>query len=146
MVTPRSVETWPSSGGSWPVIIRNKVVLPDPLGPTRPIFSPFWSAAEASMKRIWWPFCLLTLSRRIICAGTRKRILRRPYATGSPKGKTFRTPHRRYELSGRFGRGIAAALGAAAPVLEGEGYCKQRARLESLGVRSCLVGRALRRA
>ena len=42
------------------------MVLPAPLGPTRPIFSPFWRAAEASMKRIWWPTCLLTLSRRII--------------------------------------------------------------------------------
>ena len=66
MVTPRSTSTWPSSGGSWPVIMRNSVVLPAPLGPTRPIFSPFWSAAEASMKRICWPFCLLMLSRRIM--------------------------------------------------------------------------------
>src|SRR4030081_61953 len=67
MVTPRSTATWPSSGCSWPVIIRNSVVLPAPLGPTRPTFSPFWSAAEASMKSIWWPFCLLMLSRRIMC-------------------------------------------------------------------------------
>src|SRR5262245_24049845 len=67
MVTPRSTATWPSSGCSSPVISRNRVLLPAPLGPTRPIFSPFWSAAEASMKRIWWPTCLETLSRRIIC-------------------------------------------------------------------------------
>ena len=69
MVTPRSTATWPSSGCSWPVIIRNSVVLPAPLGPTRPTFSPFWSAAEASMKRIWWPFCLEMLSRRIMGSG-----------------------------------------------------------------------------
>src|SRR4051794_20705774 len=70
MLTPRSTMTRPSSGGSWPVIMRNSVVLPAPLGPTRPIFSPFWSAAEASMKRSCWPFCLLMLSRRIM--GTRR--------------------------------------------------------------------------
>ena len=28
-------------GGSWPVIMRNSVVLPAPLGPTSPTFSPF---------------------------------------------------------------------------------------------------------
>src|SRR6202008_1691235 len=66
MVTPRSTATWPSSACSSPVISRNSVDLPAPLGPTSPVFSPFWSAAEASMKRIWWPCCLLTLSRRIM--------------------------------------------------------------------------------
>src|SRR3954470_23542226 len=74
MVTPRSTATWPSSGVSSPVIIRNNVVLPDPLGPTRPTFSPFWIAAEASMKRSWWPFCLLTLSRRIMCTRGRGNV------------------------------------------------------------------------
>src|SRR5215471_16443487 len=69
MVTPRSTATWPSSGRSSPVIIRNSVVLPAPFGPTRPTFSPLLSAAEASMKRSWWPFCLLMLSRRIMCVG-----------------------------------------------------------------------------
>src|SRR5689334_6464228 len=64
---PRSAETCPSSASSSPAIMRNSVVLPAPLGPTRPIFSPRWSAAEASMNRIWWPTCLETLSRRIIC-------------------------------------------------------------------------------
>ena len=38
-------------GRSSPVIMRKSVVLPAPLGPTRPTFSPFHSAAEASMKR-----------------------------------------------------------------------------------------------
>src|SRR4051794_24430476 len=66
MVMPRSVETCPSSGNSSPAIIRNSVVLPAPFGPTSPIFSPLLSAADASMNRIWWPACLLTLSRRIM--------------------------------------------------------------------------------
>src|SRR3954465_11184754 len=66
MVMPRSVETCPSSGNSSPAIIRNSVVFPAPFGPTRPIFSPLLRAAEASMNRIWWPACLLTLSRRIM--------------------------------------------------------------------------------
>jgi hypothetical protein len=33
-------ETAPSSGVSSPTTIRKSVVLPDPLGPTRPTFSP----------------------------------------------------------------------------------------------------------
>src|SRR5690349_18401953 len=66
MVTPRSTATWPSSGSSSPVIIRNSVVLPAPLGPTKPTFSPRLSAADASMNRICRPFCLPILSRRII--------------------------------------------------------------------------------
>src|SRR5436190_6321347 len=88
MVTPRSTATWPSSGCSSPVIIRNSVVLPAPLGPTRPTFSPLLSAAEASMKRSWWPFCLLMLSRRIMCTGFRKK-LRRPYGTSRARGRAF---------------------------------------------------------
>src|SRR6478735_11029533 len=70
MVMPRSVETCPSSGSSSPAIIRNSVVLPAPFGPTSPIFSPLRRPAEASMNRIWWPTCLLTLSRRIMSART----------------------------------------------------------------------------
>src|SRR5262249_23035095 len=54
-----------------PVIRRNRVVLPDPFGPTRPTFSPFSRAVEASMKTIWWPFCLPMLSRRIIAGRAR---------------------------------------------------------------------------
>src|SRR5207248_6609743 len=93
MVMPRSSETWPSSGGSWPEIIRKSVVLPAPFGPTRPIFSPFWRAAEASMKRIWWPTCLLTLSRRII--GARKEGNRCGRCLGHLEGwwKRLRTNH-----------------------------------------------------
>src|SRR6267142_4056960 len=88
MVTPRSTSTWPSSGCSWPVIIRNSVVLPDPLGPTGPTFSPFWIAADASMKRIWWPFCLLTLSRRIMCTRDLEK-LRCTYAICRAHGRVL---------------------------------------------------------
>jgi hypothetical protein len=48
------------------VIIRKSVVLPAPFGPTRPIFSPRFSAAEASMKRMRWLFDLLMFSIRIM--------------------------------------------------------------------------------
>ena len=54
-----STETCPSSGDSSRMIIRKMVDLPAPLGPTRPIFSPRNSAAEASTKRICGPCCLL---------------------------------------------------------------------------------------
>src|ERR1700722_11560868 len=80
MVTPRSTATWPSSGASSPVIIRNSVVLPAPLGPTRPTFSPRSSDAEASMNRIWWPICLEMLSRRIMLDGSLKTS--RPLESG----------------------------------------------------------------
>src|SRR3954454_32628 len=66
MVMPRSVGTCPSSGEYSPAIIRNSGGLPAAFGPTSPIFSPLLSAADASMNRIWWPACLLTLSRRIM--------------------------------------------------------------------------------
>ena len=40
MVSFFGTETSPSSGASSPTIMRKSVVLPDPLGPTRPTFSP----------------------------------------------------------------------------------------------------------
>src|SRR5918993_5607616 len=52
-------ETSPSSGASSPTIIRNRVVLPDPLGPTRPTFSPGLSWNDASTNRICRPYCLM---------------------------------------------------------------------------------------
>src|SRR5436309_6589675 len=85
MVMPRSVETCPSSGSSSPAIIRNSVVLPAPLGPTRPIFSPLFRAAEASMNRIWWPACLLTLSRRIMRSSGGIFALQRNRPCGLPR-------------------------------------------------------------
>jgi hypothetical protein len=85
MVTPRSTDTCPSSGGSSPVIMRKSVVLPAPLGPTRPTFSPLASAADASTNSRCWPFCLDMLSNRIIsragsmnvCGGLMPRDRRR---------------------------------------------------------------------
>src|SRR5512139_670245 len=59
-------DTSPSSGDSSPVIIRKMVVLPAPLGPTRPTFSPGLSWNEASTNRTWRPYCLLILDREII--------------------------------------------------------------------------------
>src|SRR6266700_934856 len=65
MVTPRSMDTWPSSGDSSFMIRREIVDFPAPFGPTRPTFSPRWMAAAASTKRMRGPCCLLTESRRI---------------------------------------------------------------------------------
>ena len=50
------------------MIIRNSVVLPEPLGPTRPTFSPGLSWKEASTNRTCLPYCLLTLENEIIAA------------------------------------------------------------------------------
>src|SRR3954465_1948255 len=66
MVSFFGTDTSPSSGTSSPMIIRNSVVLPEPLGPTRPIFSPGLSWKEASTNRICLPYCLLTLENEII--------------------------------------------------------------------------------
>src|SRR5688572_32977948 len=58
MVSLRGTETSPSSGASSPTIRRKSVVLPAPLGPTRPTFSPGFSWKEASMNRTCRPYCL----------------------------------------------------------------------------------------
>src|SRR6185295_10058887 len=57
---------WPASGSSSRVIRRNTVVLPAPFGPTRPIFSPRFTAAEASRNRICAPWRLEMASMRIM--------------------------------------------------------------------------------
>src|SRR5512139_1724663 len=59
-------DTSPSSGDSSPVIIRKMVVLPAPLGPTRPTFSPGFSWNDASTKMSCLPYCLLMFAREII--------------------------------------------------------------------------------
>src|SRR5271167_2730473 len=59
-------ETSPSSGTSSPTTMRNRVVLPEPLGPTRPTFSPGFSWNEASTKTSCLPYCLLMLEKEII--------------------------------------------------------------------------------
>src|SRR5580700_1578853 len=49
---------------------------------------------EASMKRIWWPFCLLTLSRRIMCLEELSSAGVRPSAEGrkAPTVRLGRVP------------------------------------------------------
>src|SRR5271170_4328741 len=69
MVVPRSTATSPSSGASSPTTIRNSVVLPDPLGPTRPTFSPGFNWKEASTKSNCLPYCLLMFEKEIILEG-----------------------------------------------------------------------------
>ena len=46
--------------------MRNSVVLPEPLGPTRPTFSPGLSWKEASTNRTCRPYCLLMREKEII--------------------------------------------------------------------------------
>ena len=70
MVVPLGMETAPSSGDSSPTISRNTVVLPAPLGPTRPTFSPGLSWNEVSTNRTWRPYCLEMLAR-VIMGGVR---------------------------------------------------------------------------
>src|SRR6202521_4903515 len=59
----------PSSACSSPTIIRNRVVLPDPFGPTRPTFSPGLSWKDASTNRTWRPYCLLMRENAIMPGG-----------------------------------------------------------------------------
>src|SRR5665213_2907427 len=144
MVTPRSTATWPSSGCSSPVIIRNSVVLPDPFGPTRPTFSPLWSAADASMKRIWWPFCLLMLSRRIMGTPVRKK-LRRSYGTSCARGKSVPEPSaqfRRRRL--RFGDHVVIVQAFAELDMRGEfGVANLEVGIDGVVAQSILTRAAL---
>jgi hypothetical protein len=115
MLTPRSTTTWPSSGGSWPVTMRNSVVLPAPFGPTRPIFSPRCNAAEASMNRSCWPFCLLMLSRRIIGVRGLARF-RRAYATAGAGRRAVPCAWQRAPVAHRGRRaGLAARRAKVVP-------------------------------
>src|ERR1700684_3256458 len=66
MVNFFGTETSPSSRSSSPTIMRKRVVLPAPLGPTRPTFSPGLSWNDASTNTSCLPYCLLMLEREII--------------------------------------------------------------------------------
>src|SRR5277367_4237040 len=46
--------------------MRKSVVLPDPLGPTSPTFSPGFNWNEASTKSNCLPYCLLMFEKEII--------------------------------------------------------------------------------
>jgi hypothetical protein len=59
----------PSSALSSPAIIRKSVVLPAPLGPTKPALSPGLSWKEASTNTSCRPYCLLTEAKEIMEEG-----------------------------------------------------------------------------
>src|SRR5262245_64413292 len=65
MVIFFGTETSPSSAPSSPTIMRKRVVLPEPFGPTRPIFSPGFNWNEASTNRTCRPYCLLMREKEI---------------------------------------------------------------------------------
>src|SRR6516165_4210896 len=83
MLTPRSIDTWPSSGDSSRMMSRKIVDFPAPFGPTSPTFSPRWMAATASMNRTLGPCCLLIESKRIN-RGTPAVAIARSYAIVAP--------------------------------------------------------------
>src|ERR1700683_2827155 len=66
MVSFLGTDTVPSSGDSSPTTMRKRVVLPEPLGPTRPTFSPGFNWKDASTKTNCLPYCLLMLEKEII--------------------------------------------------------------------------------
>src|SRR5580698_4730334 len=66
MVSFLGTETSPSSGDSSPTTMRKRVVLPEPLGPTRPTFSPGFNWKEASTKISCLPYCLEILEKEIM--------------------------------------------------------------------------------
>src|SRR5271154_1421121 len=66
MVRRFGTETSPSSGASSFITMRKSVVLPAPLGPTKPIFSPGFNWKEASTKINCLPYCLWIFEKEII--------------------------------------------------------------------------------
>src|SRR6476661_8164929 len=93
MVSFLGTETSPSSGRSSPVIIRKRVVFPDPFGPTRPTFSPGLSWKAASTKRICRPYCLLTFVSAIIEGNGLRTSGFRLLACRPPRGWDCLGPH-----------------------------------------------------
>src|SRR5450755_1526813 len=75
MVNFLGTETVPSSGSSSPTTMRKRVVLPEPLGPTSPTFSPGLSWKEASTKTSCLPYCLLMLEKEINYQASRREII-----------------------------------------------------------------------
>ena len=63
MTVPRSSSTFPLSDSVLPSIIEKSVVLPAPLGPTRPIRSPRKIRIEMSVNRVFWPKPLLSFEK-----------------------------------------------------------------------------------
>src|SRR5690349_3914808 len=80
MVSRLGTETSPSSGASSPTIMRKRVVLPEPFGPTRPTFSPGFNWNEASTNSSCLPYCLWIFEKEI---NTQASVLSRKFATWS---------------------------------------------------------------
>src|SRR5665213_951875 len=83
MVSFLGSETEPSSGSSSPTTIRKSVVLPEPLGPTKPTFSPGFNWKDASTKTNCLPYCLLIFAKEIM---GRERGLNFQVSRGSKSG------------------------------------------------------------
>src|SRR6478609_1608627 len=88
MVSRLGTETSPSSGSSSPTTMRKSVVLPAPLGPTRPTFSPGLSWNDASTNTSCLPYCLLILEKEIIQFQA-NRIRSGCVSRGQPNGSRF---------------------------------------------------------
>src|SRR5579872_6783006 len=129
MVSFFGTETVPSSGASSPTTMRKRVVLPEPLGPTRPTFSPGFNWKEASTKMSCLPYCLLMLEKEInyhgskvaqasdlpVVAPQNKLLLaqnyRRVHARRLPRGNVT-ARHRRQRQQSRYPgkyRGVGGA-------------------------------------
>src|SRR5512145_3368156 len=97
MVSFLGTVTSPSSVPSSPVIRRKIVVLPAPLGPTSPTFSPGLSWNDASTNRTCPPYCLHTPVNEIISRAEHRPAggARQPEVTGvqstrAPSGRADR--------------------------------------------------------
>src|SRR5690349_16440264 len=82
--------------------MRKSVVLPEPLGPTSPTFSPGFSWKEASTKMSCRPYCLLMLEKEIKgkFQASRTGGLKMKPASGAFRDARRRRRHRRPERSG----------------------------------------------
>src|SRR6185503_5490551 len=107
MVSLRGFSTAPSSGASSPTMRRKTVLLPAPLGPTSPTFSPGLIWKEASTNRICPPYCLVTEENAIT---GRVHIAWRARAR-SDADRIARALHR-LEIAGSFAASVVIARGS----------------------------------
>src|SRR5215813_4566050 len=83
MVSRFGTETSPSSGDSSRTTMRKSVVLPEPLGPTNPTFSPGFNWKEASTKISCLPYCLLMFEKEINHPSYQRRLVARHRECGA---------------------------------------------------------------